>query len=335
MTTYLASLQTGLHESFRQDDRVFLLGEDIADPYGGAFKVSKGLSTEYPGRVLSTPICEAGFTGVASGIALRGLRPVVEIMFGDFLTLCTDQIVNHIAKFRGMYDNQVQVPIVIRTPMGGGRGYGATHSQCLEKMFLGVTDLCVVAPSHAHDPGQLLAHSILNNDGPVLFIEHKTLYPLPLLLSGGVSGINVRMVDEIAGYPTALLSNYDDGAPDVTLIAYGGISRWLVPLIQTLRDEEIRVLVAMPSSLKPLPMDTLVDAAGKSGKVIVIEEGTEGFNWGSEVAARLYERLFKKLLKPIVRIASEDRIIPVAKELEDQALVGPEKTERAIEEMLS
>src|SRR5574341_2501677 len=132
MTTVLESLNAALHRLFAEDERVVLIGEDVLDPYGGAFKVTRCLSTAYPERVLTAPVSEAAIVGVASGMALRGLRPVVEIMFGDFLTLAMDQIVNHISKWQYMFNDQVRVPLVIRTPMGGRRGYGPTHSQCIE-----------------------------------------------------------------------------------------------------------------------------------------------------------------------------------------------------------
>ncbi|MFL7894258.1 MAG: alpha-ketoacid dehydrogenase subunit beta, partial [Anaerolineales bacterium] len=137
MTTVLESLNQALHRALQEDETVFILGEDILDPYGGAFKVSQGLSTSYPGRVFTTPVSESGIIGLATGMALRGLHPIAEIMFGDFTTLIADQVINHAAKFRYMYNDQVRVPIVIRTPMGGRRGYGPTHSQTLEKLFLG------------------------------------------------------------------------------------------------------------------------------------------------------------------------------------------------------
>src|SRR5512136_2157509 len=147
MPTVLESLNNGLHQAFSMEPNVYLLGEDILDPYGGAFKVTRGLSSRFPDRVLTTPISEAAIIGVASGMALRGLRPVAEIMFGDFLTLCADQLVNHASKFRWMYNDNVHVPMVVRAPMGGRRGYGPTHSQSLEKMFLGVPGMKVVAPN--------------------------------------------------------------------------------------------------------------------------------------------------------------------------------------------
>src|SRR5690606_25722624 len=136
-----------LHAAFAADENVLMLGEDLLDPYGGAFKVARGLSSAYPARVLTTPISEAAIVGLAAGMALRGLRPVVEIMFGDFITLAADQLVNHISKFRWMYNDRVNLPLVVRTPMGGRRGYGPTHSQSLEKLFLGVSGLRILAPS--------------------------------------------------------------------------------------------------------------------------------------------------------------------------------------------
>ena len=152
----MQALNDALHEVFEARDDVYLLGEDVLDPYGGAFKVTQGLSDRFPDRVLTTPISEASLFGVAAGMALRGYRPILEIMFGDFVALGLDQIVNGIAKFREMFDDQVTVPLVVRTPMGGRRGYGPTHSQSLEKLLLGVPNICVVAASECHDLGGLL-----------------------------------------------------------------------------------------------------------------------------------------------------------------------------------
>ena len=173
MPTVLERLNDGLQHVMEIDDRVYLLGEDILDPYGGAFKVTRGLSTRFPERVLTTPISEAAITGIANGMALRGLHPVVEIMFGDFVTLIADQLINHASKFRWMYNDQVRVPLVVRTPMGGRRGYGPTHSQSLEKLFMGVPGLRVLAPNCLSDPASLLESAILQEEGPIVFVEHK------------------------------------------------------------------------------------------------------------------------------------------------------------------
>jgi acetoin:2,6-dichlorophenolindophenol oxidoreductase subunit beta len=184
MKTVLDSINSGLHRSMEADPCVYMIGEDILDPYGGAFKATRGLSSKYPERVWTAPISEGGMVGVAAGMALRGLRPVVEIMFGDFLTLAADQLINHAAKFRWMYNDQVKVPLVIRTPMGGRRGYGPTHSQSLEKFFLGTPGLSVIAPGpfavDGIDPGKFLESAILETEDPILFIENKLLYLLPV-----------------------------------------------------------------------------------------------------------------------------------------------------------
>ncbi len=180
MPTILEALNAALQNALASDERVVIMGEDILDPYGGAFKVTRGLSDSFPDRVITTPISEAGIVGVAAGMALRGLLPVVEIMFGDFITLIADQVINHAAKFRWMYNNQVRVPIVIRTPMGGRRGYGPTHSQTMEKFFIGVPGLRVLAPNTFSDPGDLLSKAIFEDNDPVLFIENKLLYLLIL-----------------------------------------------------------------------------------------------------------------------------------------------------------
>jgi pyruvate/2-oxoglutarate/acetoin dehydrogenase E1 component len=183
--TVLESLNLVLHQAFEDDLLAVLLGEDVLDPYGGAFKVTQGLSSRFKNRVLTTPISEAGITGIAGGMALRGMHPVVEIMFGDFTTLIADQIINHVAKFNQVYSTQV--PLTIRTPMGGHRGYGPSHSQTLEKHFLGVPGLTVIAPFHLRGesplgaPGQLLYDVITAYETPVLFIENKRQYLLKLL----------------------------------------------------------------------------------------------------------------------------------------------------------
>ena len=158
-----------------RDERVILLGEDLHDPYGGAFKVTAGLSTEFAGRVISTPIGEAGLVGASIGLALAGYRPVAEIMFADFITLAMDQIYNHAVKFPGMFDG-MQVPLVVRTPSGGRRGYGPTHSQSPENLMTAVPGLTVVFPSHRHDVGHLLEMASLEWGHPVVFFEHKLLY---------------------------------------------------------------------------------------------------------------------------------------------------------------
>ena len=330
--TYLESLRNALHTAMEEDPATVVLGEDILDPYGGAFRVTRGLSDRFPDRVFTTPICEATIVGIAIGLAVRGLRPVAEIMFGDFMTLATDQIVNHAAKFHAMYNGAVDVPLVVRTPMGGGRGYGPTHSQSLEKLFLGVPGLRIVAPSQFHNAGDSLNSAILG-DAPVLFVEHKLLYPERLRLDSK-PGLWRDETAESGGYSTVLMRNYDHLEPDVTLITYGGISRLLPRLLATLAEEEIRVLACVPSALQPLPVNTIVSSASQSKRVVIVEDGTADFGWGAQVASTIYDNLFSLLEKPIARVGALNSVIPVPKTLEEAVLVSEGSITSAILEVL-
>jgi pyruvate/2-oxoglutarate/acetoin dehydrogenase E1 component len=334
MTSYLESLRNSLHEVMQRDHSVVVLGEDILDPYGGAFKVTKGLATAFPDRVLTTPICEATITGIAVGLALRGLKPVAEIMFGDFVTLATDQIVNHATKYYAMYNREVDMPIVIRTPMGGGRAYGPTHSQSLEKLFFGVPYLKIVAPSHFHDAGEMLANAI-NDTVPVLFIENKLLYPLKLFLHTSENIIR-RKIKSDDGYSTVIIQNYGEHQkPDIALIAYGGLSRIIEPLMVKLKSEEIRVITCFPGELNQNFDEILFDIVRKSGRVVVIEEASADFGWGAEIAARIYSELFNQLKCPIIRVGALSSVIPASKSLEDRVLVSEDKIQQSILEALN
>lgn len=331
---YLESLQNALHELFEQDDVILLLGEDILDPYGGAFMVAKGLSTRFPDRVLTTPICEASLVGVGTGLALRGFRPIVEIMFADFITIAADQTINHAAKYELIYAGKVKVPLVIRTPSGAGRGYGPTHSQSLEKIFLGTPNLVIVAPSHAHQPGQELANAVYD-DSPTLFVENKLLYPLPLAISSEKLSIQLIKRDNDI-YSTAIVKNYssEDNEPDVTLVSYGGVSRPVLPLMERLFEEEILVNAVFPACISAPPFDILSDQVNRSRRAVLIEDGTMGFGWCSEVAQRLYTDLFGRLRAPLQCLGSEATVIPTSFELEKQIIVTESKIEKKIMEVL-
>jgi pyruvate/2-oxoglutarate/acetoin dehydrogenase E1 component len=329
--TYLESLNSGLRALLEEVPEVVVFGEDLLDPYGGAFKVTRGLQRDFPQRVLTTPISEAALTGMANGMALRGLRPVLEIMFGDFLALCMDQILNHGAKFRTMYNNSVTVPVTIRSPVGGGRGYGPTHSQCLEKLFFGIPEIRMVAPSVFCDAGEVLRQAVLD-DKLVLFLEHKLLYPVELL--SAATGLSVETVRDGLGYPVAMLRNYRSGSPDVTLITYGGMSRFAVSLLQHMAEEEINVLACIPTLIKPPPFDLIRSAAEETGRVVVAEEGCLQWGWGSEISARIHESLFGRLRAAVRRVAAVDIAIPAARTLERAVLPTGTDIENAMFEVL-
>jgi pyruvate/2-oxoglutarate/acetoin dehydrogenase E1 component len=315
-------LNESLHRLFAEQSDVVLIGEDLLDPYGGAFKVSAGLSTRWPDRVLTTPISEAAIVGMAGGMALRGLRPIVEIMFGDFTALACDQIVNHLAKFRAIYHGQVSCPVVIRTPMGGRRGYGPTHSQSLEKLFLGVPGLTVVAPSRHHDLGEMLHRAVLETTDPVLFVENKLMYGQPHQppREGRIAEFAVRTTAD--RYPTLTLSLNDFAPPDVTVVTYGG----MLPLamegaLELAMEHELFAEIVAPSQLSPLPAAELVAALGRSRRLIVAEEGTRAAGWGAEVVARLMDESDFHFAS--ARVAAKDAIIPTSRPLEDAVLPQP------------
>jgi pyruvate/2-oxoglutarate/acetoin dehydrogenase E1 component len=316
MITVLESLNAALHHAMQTDKRVYLLGEDILDPYGGAFKVTRGLSTKYPQRVLTTPISEAAIVGVANGMALRGLRPVAEIMFGDFVTLIADQLINHTAKFRWMYNDNVRVPVVVRTPMGGRRGYGPTHSQSLEKMFMGVPGLKVVAPNTLGDPGRLLEAAITDED-PVLFVEHKLLYTRPLFEArqGELADYTIQSFG--SPYPTYVL-RFTNYVSPLTIACYGyNFELVRAAALDLIMENEIFPEIVLFSQISPFELEPLFDSLQRTGKLLTVEEGTLTLGWGAEVSARAAEAIPGLKIR---RVAALDLPIANAKSLEDAIL---------------
>lgn len=339
--TVLDSLNKGLLAALQTDPTVHLLGEDILDPYGGAFKVTRGCSTAFPERVIPTPISEAGLAGVTAGMALRGLRPVLEIMFGDFTSLIADQLINHISKFRWMYNDSVNLPLVIRTPMGGRRGYGPTHSQSLEKLFLGVPGLSVLAPASfsigKHSPGDLLKDAILNTDSPVLFIENKVQYLQPLLTQQDLSDFEVEVrydpSDAAQQYPIYLLRI--KGAPPaaITMSAYGYCAEMARQAqLKMAFEEEVFCELVVPTRLSPFALQPLMDSVARTSKVLLIEEGTRSLGWGAEVTALLAETLGDKL-KQVKRLTALETPVPAAVSLEKGMLPQQEDIENLLRKM--
>ena len=310
-----AQLNAALHQLLAEDPDVILLGEDMHEPYGGAFKVTQGLSAKYAERVISTPISEAGIVGAGIGLAISGFKPVVEIMFADFLTLAMDQIYNHAVKFPGMFRN-VDVPLVIRTPSGGRRGYGPTHSQSPESLMTGVPGLSVVYPSHRHDVGLLLKNAVVRWPNPTVFFEHKLLYA-----EAADAGSYEILPSKDAGtelFPT--LIRRTKGVPDVAILAYGG----MLPLVETfaeeLREEEVDVEIVVPALLAPLPRESLLAHLMDRPSIVVIEEGYGasglGVSLGCALAEAGYTGRFRRVNPPPVPI-------PAARSLE--GLVIPDR----------
>ncbi len=330
MTTVLDRLNFALHRSMETDERVYIIGEDILDPYGGAFKVTRGLSTKFPGRVLTTPISESAIVGVAAGMAMRGLIPIAEIMFGDFVTLAADQLINHASKFRWMYNSQVRVPMVVRTPMGGRRGYGPTHSQSLEKLFLGVPGLKVVAPNTLGDPADLLAAAISDED-PVLFVEHKLLYTRSLLEMGRDDLLDFQVEQTADRYPTFCLRPL---APAQLTIACYGYNFELArsAALELIMDHEIFSEIILFSQLSPFSLEPLFQSLGRTAKLVTVEEGTLSLGWGAELAARAVEQINGLRIR---RVAALDLPIANARSLEDKILPSMQEIVRSVLSIVS
>ncbi|MCC6145570.1 MAG: hypothetical protein IT368_17325 [Candidatus Hydrogenedentes bacterium] len=322
---FVRALNHGLDRILHDHEEAFVIGEDLLDPYGGAFAAMKGLSTRYPHRVLTTPISEAGIVAWATGAAMMGMRPIAEIMFGDFLTLAADQLLNHLSKYHWMYNGQVRLNAVVRTPMGGGRGYGPTHSQSIEGMFLGVPGLDVVAPSHLLDPGELLRRALFEADAPVLFIEHKRLYPKNLLVPQGdrAGDFFLRASDSL--FPTLHLSLAGFDPPDATIVCYGGLAADAMEAAQRLLlDDEVLIDVVVLSRLSPLPVSDLASFLSAVPLVITLEEGQAPGGVGAEIIAQLVERPGANPAQ-YRRIAAAPCPVPAARTLEELALPGVEQ----------
>ncbi|MGO8757353.1 MAG: dehydrogenase E1 component subunit alpha/beta [Terracidiphilus sp.] len=319
-------IYAGLRTALERDERVLLLGEDIEGPYGGAFKATKDLSQLFPGRVRNTPISELAITGIGNGLALAGMRPVVEIMFGDFVTLACDQIVNHAAKFHFMYAGKVDVPLVVRTPMGGRRGYGPTHSQSLEKLLLGVPGTRVIAPHYRFDPAAVYER-LLSDAVPVLptiVVENKILYG-EKASADAVKGF--KWFHSAHDFPIGYLRA--EGRPDATIVCFGGMLPDVEKAVDRLFVEhDVVAEVICPMQLYPLQGPSMLPLARRSGRLLLVEEGHGFCGFTAELMASFYE--MDPALK-LRRLFSRPQHIPSAKSLE--SLVLP-NADRIVEETL-
>jgi pyruvate/2-oxoglutarate/acetoin dehydrogenase E1 component len=261
-------------------------------------------------------------------MALRGLRPVVEIMFGDFITLIADQLINHIAKFRWMYNDQVRVPMVIRTPMGGRRGYGPTHSQTLEKLFLGVPGIQVVAPAAlclmdgSGSPGAILYQAILDQDDPLIFIENKLQYLLPVQNQSDLDDflITTQYSNTELKLPTYKLTIKDSPTPKLTMAAYGYMAELAKQAaVRLAYEHEIFVELVISTQLSPFEVASILHSTNQTGNLLIIEEGNLTLGWGAEVLARVSEASHSPLDR-VRRLAAKNLPVPSSGPLEAQVL---------------
>ena len=321
--TYREALNLALREEMRRDSRVFIMGEEVG-VYDGAYKVTQGLLKEFgEKRVIDTPICESGFTGVGIGAAMLGLRPVVEMMTFNFAILALDQIVTSAAKLYYMSGAQYNVPIVIRGPGGPAHQLAAQHSQSMESYFYHVPGLKVVRPSTPRDAKGLLK-SAIRDDNPVIFIESETLYGL----KGEVPEdpeFTIRLgVAEVRRLGT-----------DVTVIAYMGMLYRALEAAEELEREGISVEIVDPRTLRPMDIETIIGSVRKTHRAVVVEAGAGFAGMGSEIASFITENAFDDLDAPVERVTGANAPMPYARNLEQLKTPSKEKIKAAIRKVCS
>lgn len=314
------SLNSALHSLFARDPQVYLIGEDLLDPYGGAFKVALGLSSGYPDRVLTTPISEEAILGVAGGLALCGEKPIVEIMFGDFIALGFDQILNFATKSVSMYGRTLPMNLVVRCPVGGSRSYGPTHSQSLQKHFVGIPNLSLFELSPLHDTTELLS-KLVNLGHPSILFENKVLYTQRMYRDGYIDDLfSFDFLDRERSIARIFLNEFD--ANTCVLIAPGGmVQRCLSAVRDAFMEYEIGAQIVVPTQLYPFDFEPMIERLEKAEHILIVEEGVAGGTWGSEIAHGIYNRLWGRLKNKVRLLHSKNSIIPSSAHLEQQVLL--------------
>jgi pyruvate dehydrogenase E1 component beta subunit len=315
--SYREAVRDALASAMRKDENVFVMGEDIAE-MGGSMGVTQGLLDEFgPERIRNTPISEMAIVGAGIGAAIAGMRPVVEIMYEDFLTLSLEQIVNQAAKHRYMSGGQITVPLTIRTQGGAGWSPGAQHAQQLEAWLVHVPGLKVVYPSTPTDVRGLLWSSIYD-DNPVIFFEHRLLYPL-----------KEEVPDDVEGIPLGKARVVKEGT-DVTVIAIGPLVHRSVAAAKQAEEDGISVEIIDPRTLQPLDEETLVESVKKTNRAVVAHEAVTRMGFGAEVTAILQEQAFDWLDAPIERVGAKFAPLPFAPVMEQFVVPQPEDVLAAI-----
>ncbi len=320
--TYAEAIKEAMSEEMRRDENVFFMGEDIG-VYCGAFGVSKGMVQEFgEDRVIDTPISETAFVGAGIGAAVTGMRPIVELMFSDFMAVCYDQILNQAAKMHFMFAGKVKVPMVIRTASGGGTGAAAQHSQSLEQMYTHVPGLKVVVPSTPYDAKGLLKAAI-RDDNCVMFLEQKKLYRT-----------KGQVPEEDYIIPLGKADVKKEGK-DVSIITYGRMVQMSLEVAEKLEKEGISVEVLDLRTLSPLDTEAIIKTAKKTGRVVVVHEAVQFAGFGGEVVSTIIESdAFFRLDAPVKRVGALYCPVPFNPQLEATVFPSVEKIEAAVREVL-
>ena len=310
--TYREAVARGIAQEMARDERVLLIGEDVAEA-GGVFKTTQGLRERFgPRRVRDTPISEEAITGMVMGAAMNGLRPIGEIMFSDFLATCWDIVTNQIAKTRYMTGGQIELPLVLRSANGGGARFGGQHSQSVENWAMAIPGLKVVAPSTPVDVVGLMAAAIRDNN-PVIFLEHKALFATKGEVPDG------ELVDELGRATTVRTGS------DATIVALAAMVPKAVEAADILAAEGITADVIDPRTLVPLDVTTIAASVSNTGRLFTVEENPRLCGWGAEVASIAADECFWDLDGPIVRITTPHIPLPAADAIEDMAIPSVER----------
>lgn len=318
---YIDGIRQALLEEMSRDATIRVMGEDVT--LGGPFGATKGLVEKFgDSRIINTPISEATIVGMAVGAAVTGLRPVLEIMFIDFITLGMDQLVNHAAKLHYMSGGQLEVPLTIRATGGVGGGYGAHHSQSLEAWFTHVPGLKVVAPYTPSDAKGLLKASIRDNN-PVLFLEHRGLY-----WSRGEE----LPVDEIIPLGQAVIRR---PGKHITLLAVSKMVGVALKAAEKLAAERIEAEVIDPRTLAPLDLDTIVSSVRRTGHLVIVHEAVETGGVGAEIASQVQEAAFNELAAPVLRVGAPFAPVPASIVLEKAFVPGEEQVIEAVRQSIA
>jgi pyruvate dehydrogenase E1 component beta subunit len=319
--TISQAVNEALAEELRRDPTVFVIGEDVAEA-GHPFKVLSGLVDEFgPDRVIDSPISEAGISGLGLGAAITGMRPVVDIMFGDFLTLIMDQVVNQAAKIHYMSGGSLKAPLTIRTTLGATRRSGAQHSQSLHAWVAHIPGLKVCLPSTPADAKGLLK-SAIRDDNPVVIFEDKMMYTVKGPVPDGDHLVPIGLAD------------VKREGEDVTIIATSSMVQVALSAAAELERDGVSVEVVDPRTIAPLDRGTLVTSARKTGRVIVVDEGHQSYGASAELAAVIAEDAFWHLDAPVVRLAAMDVPIPFSPVLEDETVPTAERVADAVLRLL-
>ncbi len=309
-TTYREAMRAAIFEAMLEDERVFLMGEDVGR-YGGCYAVSKGLLAEFgPERIRDTPLSESAFVGAGIGAAMVGMRPIVEIMTVNFSLLALDQIVNNAATLLHMSGGQINVPLVIRMATGAGRQVAAQHSHSLEGWYAHIPGIKVLAPATLEDARGMLG-TALRDPNPVLIFEHVLLYNMEGEIAADAGPVEISK------------AAIRRPGRDVTLIAYGGTLHKTLAAAELLAQEGIDAEVIDLRTLRPLDTAALLESVGRTHRAVVVDEGWKSGSLSAEVAARLAEEGFWSLEAPIGRVCSAEVPIPYARHLEEAALPQP------------